>query len=61
LRSMVLVQYVCTVVFLVIFGILAAKIGGSSVIKSVLRITIWGTVAMGATALIGYLFSVQGI
>jgi VIT1/CCC1 family predicted Fe2+/Mn2+ transporter len=28
-------------------------------LKAVLRITIWGTLAMGLTALVGYLFGVN--
>ena len=45
--------------FLVILGALAAKTGGSSVTKAVLRITFWGTVAMGLTALVGHSFGVN--
>ncbi|MEP6261990.1 MAG: VIT family protein [Gillisia sp.] len=50
--------YGFTIVFLIILGITAAKTGGSSVIKAVLRITIWGTLAMGLSALAGYIFGV---
>ena len=28
-------------------------------VKAVIRITFWGTVAMGLTALVGYLFNVS--
>ena len=59
LKGMVLVQYLFATVFLVLLGSLAAKAGGSSVWKAVLRITFWGTVAMGLTALVGYLFNVN--
>ena len=45
--------------FLIILGALAAKTGGSSIGKAVLRITFWGTIAMGLTALVGYLFNVN--
>jgi VIT1/CCC1 family predicted Fe2+/Mn2+ transporter len=45
--------------FLIILGALAAKTGGSSIWKAVLRITFWGTVAMGLTALVGYMFNVN--
>ena len=45
--------------FLIILGALAAKTGGSSVSKAIIRITFWGTVAMGLTALVGYLFGVN--
>jgi len=44
--------------FLIILGVVAAKTGGSSVKKAIIRITFWGTVAMGMTALVGYLFNV---
>jgi vacuolar iron transporter family protein len=45
--------------FLVVLGALAAKTGGSSILKAILRITFWGTVAMGLTALVGYMFNVN--
>jgi VIT1/CCC1 family predicted Fe2+/Mn2+ transporter len=45
--------------FLIILGALAAKTGGSSIAKAIIRITFWGTVAMGLTALVGYLFNVN--
>ena len=38
--------WVC-IFFLIILGALAAKTGGSSVGKAIIRITFWGTVAMG--------------
>ena len=50
--------YVFTIVFLIVLGIIAAKTGGSSIKKAVLRITIWGTLAMGLSALAGYIFGV---
>jgi VIT1/CCC1 family predicted Fe2+/Mn2+ transporter len=40
-------------------GSVAAKTGGSNIAKAVLRITFWGTVAMGVTAFIGYLFGIN--
>lgn len=51
--------YGFAIVFLVILGALAAKTGGSNVVKAVIRITFWGTAAMGLTALAGYLFGVN--
>ncbi|MFT4522590.1 MAG: VIT1/CCC1 family predicted Fe2+/Mn2+ transporter [Bacteroidia bacterium] len=45
--------------FLIILGALTAKTGGSSARKAILRITFWGTVAMGLTAFVGYLFNVN--
>ncbi len=44
--------------FLIILGALAAKTGGSSIKMAIARITFWGTIAMGLTALVGYLFNV---
>ena len=59
LKSMEYIQYVFALLFLIILGIFAAKAGGSSVQKAVMRISFWGTIAMGITALIGYLFVVN--
>ncbi|MDO9184532.1 MAG: VIT family protein [Bacteroidia bacterium] len=51
--------YVFAIIFLIILGTLAAKTGGSSVSKAILRITFWGTAAMGLTAFVGYIFGVK--
>jgi vacuolar iron transporter family protein len=51
--------YVFTSFFLMMLGALAAKTGGSSISKAIIRITIWGTIAMGLSALVGYLFGVN--
>lgn len=51
--------YGSTIAFLMILGALAAKTGGSSIPKAILRITIWGTIAMGLSALVGYIFGVK--
>ncbi|MBA9074350.1 VIT1/CCC1 family predicted Fe2+/Mn2+ transporter [Flavobacterium gossypii] len=59
MRYMVPLQYGFAILFLAISGTLAAKAGGSNKIKSVVRICIWGTVAMAASALVGYVFGVQ--
>jgi VIT1/CCC1 family predicted Fe2+/Mn2+ transporter len=58
-RHMVLFQYVFAIVFLILMGIVAAKIGGSVIWKSALRICFWGTVAMGLAALVGHLFGTK--
>ena len=47
------------ILFLIILGALAAKTGGSNIGKAIIRITFWGTVAMGLTALVGYLFGIN--
>lgn len=59
LEQMVFLQYVFAILFLMTLGAVAAKTGGSNVSKAMLRISFWGTVAMGVTALIGYLFGVS--
>lgn len=51
--------YSFTILFLIILGTISAKTGGSSIIKAILRITIWGTIAMGLSAFVGYLFGVK--
>ncbi len=48
-----------TMIFLVLLGIMSAKTGGSSVAKGILRITIWGSIAMGLSAAVGSLFGVN--
>lgn len=48
--------YGFTLIFLIILGTISAKTGGSGIIKAILRISIWGTIAMGLTALVGYVF-----
>jgi VIT1/CCC1 family predicted Fe2+/Mn2+ transporter len=59
LKEIVLCQYAFAIIFLALSGALAAKAGGSSTITAILRITIWGTFAMGISALVGYLFGVN--
>ena len=51
--------YGFTILFLIILGTISAKTGGSGVKKAVIRITIWGTIAMGLSAFVGYLFGVK--
>jgi VIT1/CCC1 family predicted Fe2+/Mn2+ transporter len=45
--------------FLIVLGTISARTGGSSVRKAILRITIWGTIAMALSALVGYFFGVN--
>ena len=58
-KNMEYFLYGFAIIFLIILGSLAAKTGGSSVMKAVIRITFWGTAAMALTALVGYLFGVN--
>lgn len=50
--------YAFAIFFLIVLGAMSAKTGGSSVIKAIVRVTFWGTVAMGLTALVGSLFHI---
>lgn len=59
LKSMEYSLYVLAILFLVLLGALAAKTGGSSITKAVLRVTFWGTIAMVLTALVGHFFGVN--
>lgn len=51
--------YCFTILSLIILGAVAAKTGGSGIGKAILRIVIWGTIAMVISALVGYLFGVK--
>ncbi len=55
---MIWVVSVCSLFFLAILGVLAAKAGGASVWTSMLRVTLWGAFAMAVTAGVGTLFGV---
>jgi len=50
---------ISTLPFLALLGIVAARTGGASMVKSVSRVVIWGALAMAATALIGHWFGVN--
>ena len=51
--------YGFTIISLVILGAVSAKTGGSSISKAIVRIVIWGTIAMGLSAFVGYIFGVN--
>ncbi len=59
LKSLELYIYASAIIFLIILGAIAAKAGGARIFNSVARITFWGTITMGITALIGYLFGIN--
>lgn len=58
LSNMVYSLYAFTIIALAVLGAVSAKTGGSQIMKGVLRIVIWGTVAMGLSAFVGYIFGV---
>lgn len=45
-----------SLLFLAILGGLAARVGGAKVTTGAMRVTFWGALAMGLTALVGALF-----
>ncbi|MBX3378121.1 MAG: VIT family protein [Phycisphaeraceae bacterium] len=48
-----------SLLFLALLGALAARAGGSSVLKSAGRVTFWGALAMGLTAGVGAIFGAR--
>jgi VIT1/CCC1 family predicted Fe2+/Mn2+ transporter len=59
LRGLEYWLYGFTILFLMVLGAAAAKTGGSRIVVAIVRITIWGTLAMGLSALVGYIFGVN--
>lgn len=57
--SMAYFLYGFTILSLILLGVVSAKTGGSSAGKAVIRIVIWGTIAMGLSALVGHVFGVN--
>ncbi len=51
--------YGFSILFLIFLGIISAKTGGARVWKAIVRVVFWGTLAMGITAFVGYLFGVN--
>jgi VIT1/CCC1 family predicted Fe2+/Mn2+ transporter len=51
--------YGFTIISLAALGAVSAKTGGSSIQKAIIRIVVWGTIAMGLSALVGYIFGVN--
>lgn len=59
LEWMVPAQYLVATLALALLGYAAATTGGTPALRPIIRITFWGTMAMGLTALVGYLFGVN--
>ena len=51
---------VLSLVFLAALGVVAARAGGAPILKSTVRVTFWGALAMGLTAGVGALFGATG-
>lgn len=47
---------ITSLLFLALLGVLAARAGGAPLLKAALRVTFWGALAMGLTAVVGALF-----
>lgn len=51
--------YFSTMAALLALGLVSAHLGGSSKTKAMARILVWGTLALGASAMVGRLFGVK--
>ena len=58
-HQMEIALYSVTILALTFLGAVAARTGGSSMKRGILRVVIWGTIAMGLSALVGFLFGVR--
>ncbi len=58
-KNMEYTLYGSAIISLIILGVVTAKTGGSSIWKAIRRITFWGSLAMGGSALVGHLFGVS--
>ncbi len=54
--SLVFLVAAISLIFLAALGVLAARTGGAPVMKSAIRVTFWGALALGLTAAVGALF-----
>jgi VIT1/CCC1 family predicted Fe2+/Mn2+ transporter len=57
--NMEYIIYGSSVLFLIVLGFVSAKAGGAKPIKPILRLVLWGTLAMGITILVGHYFGVE--
>lgn len=58
-KNMEYMLYGFTIVALMVLGAVSAKTGGAEMGKPIIRIVVWGTLAMGLSALVGYMFGVN--
>ncbi|MFK7845636.1 MAG: VIT family protein [Rhodothermales bacterium] len=58
LSQLIILVALCSLVFLALLGVIAARAGGAPVIRASLRVTLWGALAMALTAGVGRLFGV---
>ncbi len=55
-KNLIAVVSVASLVFLILLGVLAARVGGANAWKGALRVGFWGALAMALTAGIGSIF-----
>ena len=55
-RNLIAVVSVASLIFLILLGVLAARVGGANAWKGALRVGFWGALAMAITAGIGSIF-----
>jgi VIT1/CCC1 family predicted Fe2+/Mn2+ transporter len=58
-ESMEIFLYAFTLLFLMTLGAVSAKAGGANIYKAMIRVSVWGTIAMGLSAMAGYIFGVN--
>lgn len=58
-QQMELFLYASTLLALIVLGGISAKTGGANMYKAIVRVMVWGTLAMGLSAGVGYLFGVN--
>jgi VIT1/CCC1 family predicted Fe2+/Mn2+ transporter len=51
--------YAITIIALIILGAVSAKLGGAGIMKAIVRISVWGSIAMAVSTLVGRLFDVS--
>ncbi len=56
--ALIPVVAICSLFFLAFLGGLAARAGGAPIVAGAIRVTFWGALAMGLTAIVGRLFGV---
>ena len=59
LAKIEILLYITTIMALVLLGGVSAKAGGAKKRYAIVRIVIWGSVAMGLSAFVGYVFGVR--
>jgi len=55
-RHLAIVVSVASLLFLALLGVIGAKLGKANMVKSAIRVTFWGTIAMGFSAVVGAIF-----